>query len=224
VLETSEVSPDFLPTPHLEGKALLSLALLERKRLLEVLLHKPPPQVRFVGFLDGTPDSILKAVRDHNLEGIVAKIASSRYEPGKRSGAWVKFKCGYCQDFVVGGYTRGSGARSEFGALIVGYYDQGNLRYASKVGTGFTDRQIREFLNGVRQIKRNDCPFESIPESGGSRWGYGLSSEERRTAVWLEPVLVCLVRFTEWTDDGHLRHPLFAGFRAEKAAHDVKRT
>jgi bifunctional non-homologous end joining protein LigD len=208
---------------NLEGKALLSLSLLERKRLLEVLLQKPPRQVRLVGFLDGQPDAILKAVRERNLEGIVAKLASSRYEPGKRSGAWIKFKCGHCQDFVVGGYTRGSGERGEFGALIVGYYDQGHLCYASKVGTGFSTRQIREFLGAVTQIKRKECPFESIPESGGSRWGYGLSSEERRTAVWLEPLLVCLVRFTEWTDDGHLRHPLFEGFRAEKSATAVRR-
>jgi bifunctional non-homologous end joining protein LigD len=98
---------------------------------------------------------------------------------------------------------------------VVGYYDdQGRLRYASKVGTGFSDRQIREFLAATAQIQQRECPFESIPESGGSRWGYGLTPEERRTAVWIKPLLVCRVRFTEWTDDRHLRAPSFEGWCA----------
>jgi bifunctional non-homologous end joining protein LigD len=98
---------------------------------------------------------------------------------------------------------------------VVGYYDdQDRLRYASKMGAGFTDRQIREFLAAVAQIKQRDCPFESIPEGGGSSWSYGLTAEERRTAVWLKPLLVCSVRFTEWTGDGHLRAPSFDGWPA----------
>jgi bifunctional non-homologous end joining protein LigD len=107
--------------------------------------------------------------------------------------------------------------------LIVGYYEGGKLRYGSKVGTGFTDRQIRDFLQGVAQIQQRECPFETIPETGRSRWGYGLTAEERRTAVWLKPMLVCAVRFTEWPDDGHLRHPLFEGWRLEIGAAQNKR-
>jgi bifunctional non-homologous end joining protein LigD len=178
----------------------------------------------FADFMEGAPDAILAATRAHDLEGVVGKLATSRYEPGKRGGAWQKYKCGYQEDFVVGGYTRGSGNRSEFGALVVGQYDdQSRLRYASKVGTGFTDRQIREFLAAVAQIRQSECPFESIPEGGGSSWSYGLTAEERRTAVWLKPLLVCRVRFTEWTDDGHLRAPSFEGWCANGAATEVVR-
>jgi bifunctional non-homologous end joining protein LigD len=207
----------------LEGKALLSLPLVERKQRLGTVLANCPPRIRFADFLEGTVDEILAAVHEHNLEGIVAKLANSHYEPDKRSGAWQKFKCGYRQDFVVGGYTRGQGGRSEFGALIVGYYDGGKLRYASKVGTGFTDREIRNFVDGVAQIQQRACPFEAIPESSRSRWGYGLTAEERRTAVWLKPMLVCSVRFTEWTDDGHLRAPVFEGWRSDSQADQVRR-
>jgi bifunctional non-homologous end joining protein LigD len=123
---------------------------------------------------------------------------------------------------VVGGYTRGGGY-SRFGALIVGYFDQGKLRYASKVGTAFTDRETREFLEGVAAIQQPECPFAAIPASAGTSWSYGLTATERKTAVWLKPILVCEVRFTEWTRDGHLRHPIFEGWRLGKQAKKVTR-
>jgi bifunctional non-homologous end joining protein LigD len=128
---------------NLDRKDLTSLSLLERKRLLQETLDGAPAQVRFAGFLEGEPRQIWTEICDLHLEGIVAKVASSRYEPGKRSGAWVKIKCGHEQEFVIGGYTQGKGKRASFGALIVGYRDGGKLRYASKVGTGFSNRQIR---------------------------------------------------------------------------------
>jgi bifunctional non-homologous end joining protein LigD len=84
-----------------------------------------------------------------------------------------------------------------------------------KVGSGFTDREEREFLSAVSAITQPDCPFESIPTGSGSSWSYGLTATERRTAVWLKPVLSCQVRFTEWTADGHLRHPIFEGWRGK---------
>jgi bifunctional non-homologous end joining protein LigD len=115
----------------------------------------------------------------------VAKVANSRYEPDRRSGAWVKFKIGHEQEFVIGGNTRGKGARQPFGALIVGYYEQGRLCYASKVGSGFSDLLIRNFLEKTSKIQQAECPFESIPESGGTSWSYGLTAVERRTAVFL---------------------------------------
>jgi bifunctional non-homologous end joining protein LigD len=199
---------------NLEGKSLLSMPLVERKHILEAILSNAPPSVRFAGFLEGEPEAIFAAVREHNLEGIVAKLASSRYEPDRRSGAWVKVKVGHHEEFVVGGYTRGKGSRQPFGALIVGYYDnKGTLRYASKVGTGFSDLQIGQILTQTAGLVQEQCPFESIPESGVTSWNnYGLTDAERRTAVWLKPMLVCRVRFTEWTADGHLRHPCFEGF------------
>jgi bifunctional non-homologous end joining protein LigD len=208
---------------NLDGRSLLSLPLAERKRLLEDVLRTASPNIRFVPFLEGDADTVLKAIRGTGLEGVVAKLAASRYEPGKRSGAWSKFKTGHEQEFVIGGYTRGRGGRSEFGALIVGYYEQGQLRYASKVGTGFSNRQIREFVAGTEPLRQGQSPFDSIPESDGTSGSYGLTATERKTAVWLKPVLVCRVRFTEWTLEGHLRHPAFEGMRPDKKARDVFR-
>ena len=202
---------------NLEGKPLLSLPLLERKRPLERVLRNARSHVRFVPFLEGEPDRILTEICRNNLEGVVAKLASSAYQPDKRTGAWVKFKCGFAQDFVIGGYTRGQGNRSAFGALIVGYYESGRLRYASKVGTGFSNVQIREFLRLSQPLIQSRPPFEHIPLGQGTSWSYGLTAAELRSSVWLKPVLVCRVRFTEWTMGGHLRHPCFEGLRHQEA-------
>jgi bifunctional non-homologous end joining protein LigD len=148
-------------------------------------------------------------------------MTGSSYEPDKRTGAWSKFKIGFEQEFVIGGYTRDQGSRSSFGALIVGYYDQGKLRYASKVGTGFSHLQIRQIIEKSKPFQQPNCPFDHITESGGTSWSYGLTATERKTAVWLKPVLLCRVRFTEWTSDGHLRHPSFEGLRDDKDPREV---
>jgi bifunctional non-homologous end joining protein LigD len=166
---------------------------------------------------------VITAVRENHLEGIVAKRAQSAHEPDQRSGAWVKFKLGYEQAFVIGGYTRGKGNRSDFGALIVGYYQGAKLVYASKVGTGFSNAVIRQFIEQTKPLRQPQSPFDAMPESRRSRWGYGLTADERKTAAWLKPVLVCQVRFTEWTNDGHLRHPAFLGFRDDRHALQVVR-
>jgi bifunctional non-homologous end joining protein LigD len=208
---------------NLTGKAITSLPLTHRKDLLSQILAGAPDRMRFCGFLEGDPDAILKAIRHDNLEGIVAKLASSRYEPDKRSGAWVKFKCGFTEEFVIGGYTLGHGGRTGFGALIVGYYRDDKLFYASKVGSGFSNLQIRQLVERAASLRQALSPFERIPESDGSSWAYGLTAAERRTAVWLKPTLVCRVRFTEWTRDGHLRHPIFEGMRDDKDVREVVR-
>jgi bifunctional non-homologous end joining protein LigD len=153
---------------NLEGKATTSLPLIERKLLLAEVLASAASHCRFLPALEGERDDVIAAVREQHLEGVVAKRALSVYESDQRSGAWVKFKLGHKEEFVIGGYTRGRGDRSEFGALIVGYYEQGQLRYASKVGTGFSSRQIREFVAGTEPLRQAQSPFDSIPESEGS--------------------------------------------------------
>ena len=188
-----------------------SLPLRRRKELLREVTGGEQDGVRFVEALDGTPDAILTEICRHSLEGIVAKRTNSKYEPSKRSGAWVRYKCGYEQDFVIGGHTAGKGARQPFGALIVGYYEKETLRYASKVGTGFSEFQIRDLLARFASLRQSRCPFEAIPKGGGTSWSYGLTAAELRSAVWLKPAIICRVRFTEWTCNGHLRHPSFQG-------------
>ena len=129
---------------------------------------------------------------------------------------------GHCR-FLPALEGEGNGARNTFGALIVGYFQDGKLRYASKVGTGFSNALIRQLKEMAEPLCQPRPPFNEIPESGRSRWGYGLTAAERRTSVWLKPVLVCQVRFTEWTEEGHLRHPAFLALRDDKPAQEVVR-
>ncbi len=149
------------------------------------------------------------------LEGLVGKKRDSTYEPGRRFGAWIKFKWTNEQEFVIGGYTRPQGARSHFGAILVGYYEGDKLRFASKVGTGFNETTLRLLYAEFQKLASKDCPFEDLPEQRSASTG-GLSRGEMRRCTWVQPKLVCQVRFAEWTRDGHLRQPAYLGVREDK--------
>jgi bifunctional non-homologous end joining protein LigD len=145
------------------------------------------------------------------LEGMIAKRGSSRYAPGRRSPDWVKVKCQRRQEFVIGGWTDPKGGDRHFGALHVGIHEQGRLRHVTRVGSGFdgaTQDAIRERLE---PLARADSPFG--PDGPKST----------RADHWVEPKLVCEVRFTEWTEGGGLRHPIFLGLRTDRKAEDVRR-
>jgi len=124
---------------------------------------------------------------------------------------------------VIGGYTPPQGSRSAFGALLVGYYEGGQLRFASKVGSGFRVHALRGLRELFGRLIRKQCPFVNVPEARSGRWGQGLTASEMRKCVWVEPQLVCQVGFTEWTEGGHLRHPVFNGMREDKNASEVVR-
>ncbi len=141
-------------------------------------------------------------------EGLIAKRADSRYRSG-RSTDWLKFKCVRAQEFVVGGFTEPAGSRTGFGALLVGYYEDGSLRYAGKVGTGYDTRTLRELRSRLDGLARSTSPFEGTIRERG--------------AHWVAPELVAQVGFTEWTGDGMLRHPRFQGLRTDKAPTEVVR-
>jgi bifunctional non-homologous end joining protein LigD len=206
-----------------EGRDLTALPLEHRRLLLAEMLKDTLPRIRASRCMSGSPIAIIKAVTTHNLEGIVAKRAGSPYEPGQRSGAWVKFKTLKQQEFVIGGYTPPQGTRQAFGALLIGYYEGGQLRYASKVGSGFTIGLLNKLLRKFKPLVRKQCPFVNVPETSSGRWGQGLTASEMRKCVWLQPKLVCQVGFTEWTEGGHLRHPVFRGMRDDKAVEEVVR-
>jgi bifunctional non-homologous end joining protein LigD len=161
--------------------------------------------------------------RQFHLKGLIAKKPDSRYESGRRSGAWVKVKLTQRQEFVIGGYTLPEGGRQYFGALLVGYHGPGGLLFAGRVGTGFSERILAELYGGLQRIKRAACPFINLPEKRPGRWGLGITQAVMKRCQWVEPVLVAQFKFTEWTLDNQLRQPVFLGLRADKQAKDVVR-
>ena len=135
----------------------------------------------------------------------------------------MKLKCVQEQEFVIGGYTPPEGARKHFGAILVGYYEKGKLLYASKVGTGFNAKLLASLHKCFQRYLQTDCPFANLPERTPGRWGQGMTAAKMKICRWLRPELVCQVRFSEWTRDGHLRQPVFLGLREDKEAREVVR-
>jgi bifunctional non-homologous end joining protein LigD len=204
---------------HLNGRALTGLPLVERKALLASVLQQAPDSLRLSASMEAQPARLLQEMKRRGLEGLIAKQRNSSYEAGRRSGAWVKFKWSQEQEFVIGGYTPPKGGRAHFGALLVGYYQKDKLLFASKVGAGFDTKQLTSLHRRFAKYVQPQCPFVNLPE----RLPSGLSAAEMRICTWLKPQLVCQVRFTEWTRDHHLRHPLFLGLRDDKDAAEVVR-
>ena len=132
-------------------------------------------------------------------------------------------KCVNEQEFVIGGYTLPKGSRDHFGALLVGYYDEGKLHFASKVGSGYTQRTLRELHRKFQPLRRASCPFVNLPTKRTGKFGQGVTASEMKLCTWLEPKMIAQVRFTEWTSDGGLRHPVFLGLREDKPAREVVR-
>ncbi len=179
-------------------------------------------RIRFSAGIRAESARLMREMQARGLEGLVAKKSDSKYEPGQRSGAWVKFKWSHQQEFVIGGYTPPRGSRARFGALLVGYYEQGRLLFAGKVGTGFDFHTLDTLYKRFQPLIRRECPFANLPENlpGAAK---GLTESQMRLCTWLKPKLVCQVRFAEWTRDWHLRQPAFLGLREDKAPTDVAR-
>jgi len=194
----------------LEGHSTLELPYRDRRRLLADL-ELEGPSWRAPAHREGDGRALLDASRRQDLEGIVAKRLDSPYEPGRRSGAWIKVKNHCTQDVVVGGYTPGEGGRAaSLGALCVGVHDEeGKLRYAGKVGTGFTETLLTGVTSRLRDLAREDSPFEGRQPPKGTRF--------------VEPRLVARVEFREWTRTGTLRAPAFKGLRPDVDAASVIR-
>lgn len=207
----------------LGGKSLTALPLHERREKLKALLPAGGTLLRFSASLGEDAGPVLKEVRKHGLEGIIGKRKGSTYEPGRRSGVWIKLKVHQQQEFVVGGYTEPTGARSHLGALLVGVYEKGKLVYSGKVGTGFSAATLRELHQQLGKIKRATCPFSDLPEEREGRYGQGITAAVMKRCHWVKPVLVCQVKFGEWTRDGRLRQPVYLGLREDKPARQVVR-
>jgi bifunctional non-homologous end joining protein LigD len=199
---------------ELDGEPLVDRPLRKRKARLEKLLDGRNRTVRFsAGFDDGK--ALLEAAREQGLEGIMAKRLDSEYSQGKRTRDWLKVKTHGRQEFVIAGYTRGSGTRSNtFGSLVLAVNEGGTLRYVGNVGTGFNEQEIARLLKLLRPLERPDSPFPVPPKMPRVRKG---------DVVWVEPRLVAEVEFGEWTHDGHVRQPSYKGLREDKPAREVQR-
>src|SRR5438477_2525432 len=211
---------------NVENRDLKQLPLERRKHILETLLKDVPDPIHFSASFDGDPDAFLKEAEKNRIEGLIAKRIDAPYEAGHRSGSWVKIKICLEQEFVIGGYTEPRGSRSHFGAILVGYYDSprqsSQLIFASKVGTGFDTNSLKDLYAKFQKVRSDTCPFANVPTRSGTS-GHSLSRAEMRRCTWLEPKLVSQIRFTEWTDDGGLRHPVFLGLRDDKDPREVVR-
>jgi bifunctional non-homologous end joining protein LigD len=193
----------------LEGHDVRQLPLRTRKRLLRGALEFHG-NVRWTQYRNADGEKLFAEACRKGWEGLIAKRADSPYVT-TRSKDWLKLKCEHGQELVIGGYTEPRGSRAEFGALLLGYYRDGRLEYAGKVGTGFDTQTLHELGAELRDLSRKDAPFaepRTIRERG---------------VTWVKPHLVAQIGFTEWTRDGRLRHPRFLGLRDDKSADEVVR-
>jgi bifunctional non-homologous end joining protein LigD len=194
--------------PRHEGEDLCELPLRRRKARLRRAFSFHG-RVRFTPHRNERGEEMFREACAKGLEGVIAKRADSPYRSG-RSRDWLKFKCHAEQELVIGGFTAPKGSRTEFGALLVGYYDDGRLRYAGKVGTGFGRDTLERLGRRLRELEQEESPFvdaHSVPR--GTRW--------------VRPELVAQIAFGEWTRDGRLRHPRYLGLRDDKPAREVVR-
>src|SRR3954454_512243 len=209
---------------QLDGKSLVSVPLEARKNVLEKLsVSARDPQIRYSGTIDGDAEQLLSEVRRRGLDGIIGKLRDSVYEPGRRSGAWIKLKCVNEQEFVIGGYTPPQGARKYFGAILVGYYKDRDLVFAGKVGTGFSTKLLAGLHKKFRAEERADCPFVDLPSKQNGQWVLGITPSMIKKIQWINPKFVAEIKFAEWTRDGKLRAPVYMGLREDKTAGEVVR-
>ncbi len=198
---------------YLDGADLRSLALEERKRLLaELVRAQADRRIQYSDHLQGDIPKLITTACRQGLEGIISKQRQAAYSSG-RGQTWLKIKCVQNDEFVIGGFTDSTASRRALGALLVGYFDSdGNLIYAGKVGSGFSansETDVRERLKSREQPKKS---FDTA-----------VTDEHKRNTHWVRPELVAQVRYGQWTDGGHLRHPVFQGLREDKPAQQVVR-
>lgn len=205
----------------LNGRDVMREPLERRRELLEErVLPKLTEPVSYTSPLDASVPVLVESVKAHGLEGLVAKRRNSVYEPGLRTGAWVKMRVNRGQEFVIGGYTRGT---KTFDALVFGCYERDKLIYVARTRNGFTPVMRAQLFKKFKGLEISECPFVNLPEAKSGRWGQGLTKAKMAECQWLKRELVGQFEFLEWTADNHLRHSKFVGLREDKKAKDVIR-
>jgi bifunctional non-homologous end joining protein LigD len=201
---------------HLDGHDTTALPLRARKSLLRDTLSFRSRELRYTAHRNAEGEALFATACARGWEGVIAKRADAPYV-GRRSGEWLKFKCSAGQELVIGGFTEPTGSRVGLGALVVGYYQGGDLVYAGKVGTGFSQATLRELRRRLDALETPDPPFRDDDVRRDARGPGGAAVH------WVRAELVAEVVFTEWTTDGRLRHPRFVGLRDDKPVREVVR-
>ena len=205
----------------LGGKEVMGKPLAKRRELLEAkVLPKLAEPIRYSPALEASLSDLIQSVKAQGLEGLVAKLLDSKYQPGERTGAWRKMRVNQGQELVIAGYTP---SNKNFDALVIGYYEDGKLMYAARTRSGFTPASRTELFKKLKPLETKECPFVNLPEKKAGRWGAGLTAEKMKECRWLKPELVGQFEFVEWTDVNHLRHTKFIALRDDKKAKDVVR-
>jgi DNA ligase D-like protein (predicted ligase) len=201
-----------------DNRDLTRIPLLKRREILRSRITFKHERVKVADYIETTADQIVAAVREQRLEGVVGKRKDSLYEPGKRTGAWIKHRVNLGQEFVIGGFTPGPHGLD---AIIVGYYRGDDLVYVARTRNGFVPASRRRLFDKLKPLVVRDCPFVNLPETRKARWGEALTAEKMEKCVWVRPEIVAQIDFLEWTDADHLRHSKFIGLRDDKETRDV---
>ena len=196
----------FIDLLYIDRYLITNLPLRERKKILKSSFEFNDP-LRFTSHRNENGVAYFEEACDKGWEGLIAKDAGASYSEG-RSKKWLKFKCINRQEFVIGGYTEPEGSRQGFGALLIGYHEKDQLKYAGKVGTGYNDQLLNSLARKMQKIEIGESPFES-------------GAIKAKKVHWVKPKLIGEVEFTEWTRDGKLRHSSFIGLRDDKKPADV---
>jgi bifunctional non-homologous end joining protein LigD len=190
----------------LDNKSLTSLPLIKRKEMLKKLIKKNEV-IRYSDHVVGSGKDFFDVSIHKNLEGIMAKKADSEYYPGKRTNEWLKIKNNKTADVIIAGYTLPGGSRNHFGSLVLGIKDGNKLKHAGNAGTGYNEKKLKEIFHMLQPLVRETSPFTEFVRIPG--------------VTWVQPRLICEVRFTEWTKDGKLRHPVYLRLRDDKKVNEI---
>ena len=201
------------------GEDFTKQTLSKRREILKSTV-KPHDHIGIFQVSHQTANEMLAFVRSHGLEGVIAKRSDSPYEPGRRSGLWVKHRVNLSQEFVIGGYVP---SRLGVDSIIIGFYRDKELRYAARVRAGFVPLTRRQVFERIKSLETGKCPFVNLPEKTAGRWGQGLTAEKMKQCVWVKPRILAEVEFLEWTGVDHLRHTKFIRLREGKDPRKVMR-
>ncbi|HEV3139800.1 MAG TPA: DNA ligase D, partial [Vicinamibacterales bacterium] len=182
----------------------------ERRKILEVIVGKGTPMIRISRQVGGDGRALMREALERGWEGLIAKHAASQYASGKRTPDWRKIKIHQEQEFVIGGWTEPRQTRSHFGALLLGVYEGNDLVYCGHTGTGFNEKELTRLMRLLKPLETSAPPFREKPKTN-------------QRPHWVRPELVAQIRFTEWTADGKLRHPVYLGLRDDKKPEEVRR-